>query len=83
MNSLILFGIGKNCLISARYIYYCKYHSYQLHTCTIFYPISFSHDKVHKWRKLLGIIIAGSDVTDEVLIKFLHSAVSGEEMGVQ
>jgi hypothetical protein len=33
--------------------------------------------------KLLGIISMGFDVTDHILITFLHSSDPGEKMGVQ
>jgi hypothetical protein len=33
--------------------------------------------------RLLGIISVGFDVTDQLLIEYLHSSNTGEEMGVQ
>jgi hypothetical protein len=45
------------------------YHCYQFHTK--FYPISFSQGYVHMQTKMLGIISAGFEVTDQLLIRFL------------
>jgi hypothetical protein len=83
INSLILFVIRKNCLISGRSLLLCQfsrkamkliatvivgYHCYQLHAKC--YPISFSQGKKPTLMKLLRIISVGFDVTDNLLSRF-------------
>jgi hypothetical protein len=41
--------------------------------------MSFSQGQVHISMKLLGIFSVGSDVTDQLLIRFLHSPDPGEK----
>jgi len=77
MNSVILFGIRKNCHSSGRNILLYlfmkrvikvivviikKCHCYQVHTK--FHLIFVSQDKLHMWTKLLGIIDINFDIRD-------------------
>jgi hypothetical protein len=53
------------------------YHCYQLHTK--FHQMSFFQGKVHTKMKLLGTISVSFDLTDHLLIRFLHSSYTGEK----
>jgi hypothetical protein len=57
------------------------YHCYQLHTKL--YQISFFHDEVHTYMKLLGTISVDFDVTDQLLIRFSAFVRYWEKVGVQ
>jgi hypothetical protein len=93
INSLIIFGIRKNCLSSGRSLLLHKFtrralnltvviiavfHYYQLHI--IFCSIPFSQNW---WTKLLEIIAVDFDITDQLLISFLTIIKCWEKMGVQ
>jgi hypothetical protein len=81
-NSLILFGIRKNCLISGRGLLLYQftrrlikltvaiimgYHCYQLHTK--FYPIFFSLRFSPYMDEITGAISVGCDTIDKLLIR--------------
>jgi hypothetical protein len=56
-----------------------RYHFYKLHTK--FYPVpSLVRPYIHE---IIGIISVGFNVTDQQLIRFLHSSGTREKMGVQ